>query len=123
MTLKELTAGLEAKLGCKARTSSGGNGLELLFVCPDCKRRKLYVNPSFRQWIPSMTRISPSERRSFSPVNTRFPETKSYVGTLISLPSSRAFISLLKYSRSIASRHSKSFFPFSSTGSSSLGIK
>ena len=50
MTLKELTAGLEAKLGCKARTSSGGNGLELLFVCPDCKRRKLYVNPSKRVW-------------------------------------------------------------------------
>lgn len=50
MTLNELTAALEARLACRARTSSGGNGLELLFVCPDCKRRKLYVNPSKRVW-------------------------------------------------------------------------
>ena len=65
------------------------------------------VNSSFKQCIPSITRISSFPNFIVSPVYSLCPVLKLNVGINISLPFNNSIRSWLNNFKSIASKHSK----------------
>ena len=95
----------------------------LIYTLYFCSAGILLVNLSFKQCIPSITKISSSASLIFLPLYLFVPSIKSNSGSSTSSPFNNLVKWLLNRSKSIASIHSKSYSPFSSLGVSFLSTK